>query len=170
MNYLSLCSGIEAASPYMRDMTGVRNGRLVVVKFAGRHKKDGRATWLCDCDCGQQKIVAQNNLSRSTGTKSCGCLRSEASKRRRKRDGVWNDSKSYSINGGKRCYKTRHAWSKAAIRHYGNKCEKCGWADARCDVHHRTPKASGGLHTIINAIVLCPNCHRILHEKKGGQR
>lgn len=36
--------------------------------------------------------------------------------------------------------------------------------EARCDVHHRVPKAHGGLHTLANAVVLCPNCHRIEHE------
>lgn len=65
------------------------------------------------------------------------------------------------------CYRTRHSWAKAVIRHYGNKCQRCGWDEARCDAHHRTPKAEGGLHTIKNGIVLCPNCHRIHHEKGG---
>lgn len=83
----------------------------------------------------------------------------------RKRVGAWNEGKSYAIREGEHCYRTRHAWAKAAIRHYGNKCERCGWDSARCDVHHREHKARGGLHTLANAIVLCPNCHRIEHDK-----
>jgi len=167
MIYGSVCSGIEAAtqSGLMRDLRGHRNGRLVAVEVVGKNA-EGRAMWRCACDCGGEKIVQANNLTRDTGTRSCGCLRRDANARKRRRDGVWNDGKSYAINAGERCYKTRHSWAKASLRHYGNSCERCGWNAARCDVHHRHPKAKGGLHTIANAIVLCPNCHRIEHE--GG--
>lgn len=148
---------------YMRDLTGVRNGRLVAVACVSRDK-DGRALWKCVCDCGGAKVVQGNNLTRPAGTKSCGCLLREAARVRRNRDGCWNDGKSYAIGQGERCYKTRHAWAKAVIRHYGNHCERCGWNKARCDAHHRIRKSKGGLHTVANGIVLCPNCHRIEHE------
>lgn len=147
-----------------RDLTGFRNTRLVAVRPFDL-SADGHVRWLCKCDCGGEKVVPSNSLRRSA-TQSCGCLGREAARRRLKRDGVWNDGKSYAINGGERCYKTRHAWAKAAIRHYGNKCEICGWSEARCDVHHRILKSRGGLHTIKNAIVLCPNHHRIEHARK----
>lgn len=142
---------------------GRRNGKLTVISKTNRKSSDGHYLWLCKCDCGKTKEVASNML-RDTGVRSCGCLRSEAQVKRIQRDGVWNDGKSYSANQGKRCYKTRHAWAKAVIRHYGNKCCRCGWEEARCDAHHRKEKAKGGLHTIDNGIVLCPNCHRIEHE------
>jgi HNH endonuclease len=145
----------------MRDITGHRNGRLIAVECVGRR---GHAMWRCQCDCGNEKIVASNNLTRATGVRSCGCLSRDAAIRRVKADGVWNDGKSYAIQDGERCYKTRHGWAKAALRHYGNKCEVCGWNEARCDVHHREPKAKGGLHTIANAVVLCPNHHRLRHS------
>lgn len=166
MRYLSVCSGIVGASQsgLMRDLRGYRNGRLVAVEVIGKNA-EGRAMWLCACDCGAKKVVQANNLTRDNGTKSCGCLRREANARKRQREGVWNDGKSYAINAGERCYKTRHSWAKAALRHYGNRCERCGWDAARCDAHHRKPKANGGLHTIANAVVLCPNCHRVEHER-----
>lgn len=166
MRYGSVCSGIEAATltGFVRDITGTRNGRLVAVECVGRNA-EGRAMWRCDCDCGGSKVVQSNNITRPTGTKSCGCMRSEANAKKRKENGVWNDGMSYSIQSGNRCYRTRHSWAKAVIRHYGNKCQRCGWDEARCDAHHRDPKASGGLHTIDNGIVLCPNCHRIEHER-----
>lgn len=31
------------------------------------------------------------------------------------------------------------------------------------EVHHRTPLAVGGEDTVVNAIALCPNCHRAAH-------
>lgn len=172
LRYISVCSGIEAASvaweppSSFKSLVGHRNGRLVAIEPVGIHS-GGHVLWRCKCDCGGGKVVQSNNLQRDAGTKSCGCLRREASRSRLKRDGAWNDGKSYSINAGEHCYKNRAAWAKAAIRHFGNKCQRCGWDEARCDVHHRQPKSKGGLHIISNAIVLCPNCHRIHHEKGG---
>jgi hypothetical protein len=166
MIYGSVCSGIEAATGHVRDITGHRNGRLVAMSCVGRNA-EGRAMWRCACDCGGAKIVQSNSLLRERGTKSCGCLRAEASRRRRLVNGPWNEGKSYAIEGGGRCYKTRHAWAKAVVRHYGNACEKCGWDKARCDAHHRIPKALGGRHTIENGVVLCPNCHRVHHDGRG---
>jgi hypothetical protein len=164
MNVLSVCSGIGAPNRRIRNLVGHRNGRLSVTAFS--HVDDtGRAHWLCKCDCGGERVVQSNNLTRDTGTKSCGCLRREASAKRRQTEGVWNDGKSYAIQDGKHCYRTRRSWAKAAIRQYGNQCSRCGWDRARCDVHHRKPKAKGGLHTISNAVVLCPNCHREEHER-----
>lgn len=152
-------------SRMVRDITGVRNGRLVAVELVGRNR-EGRALWRCLCDCGTEKTVQGNSLVRASGTKSCGCLRRDTNAAKARAGGSWNDGKSYAIEGGERCYKTRHSWAKAVIRHYGNKCERCGWSKARCDAHHRTAKASGGMHTIANGMVLCPNCHRVEHEGK----
>lgn len=57
-------------------MIGKRFGKLVVIKRAGTHVTPSgqkKPTWLCQCDCGNQKIVASQDLK--TGhTKSCGCL------------------------------------------------------------------------------------------------
>ena len=166
LTFGSVCSGIGARTKHMRNLAGHRNGRLVARECVGR-TSEGRAIWRCDCDCGGSASVQANNLTRPAGTKSCGCLRREAAAARVLRDGAWNDGKSYAIGGGARCYKTRHSWAKAAIRHYGNRCERCGWSEARCDVHHRAAKATGGLHTIENAVVLCPNCHRVEHEGRA---
>ena len=151
-------------SAHQKDLTGIRIGRLVAIRYVGK-ATDNHALWLCKCDCGGIKIVASNNFREKGGTKSCGCLRSEAQQKRIKKDGVWNEGKSYAINNGDRCYKTRHGWAKAAIRFYGNKCQKCGWDKAMCDVHHKKQKSKGGLHTIKNALVICPNCHREEHDK-----
>lgn len=55
------------------DLTGKRFGRLVVVERAGSNRG---ATWLCQCDCGNQKVVRGGNL-RNGNVKSCGCLNRE---------------------------------------------------------------------------------------------
>lgn len=54
------------------DLSGHRFGRLVVVSRL-ENLKDGRAVWLCRCDCGIIKSIRAHDL-RSGQTKSCGCL------------------------------------------------------------------------------------------------
>ena len=146
----------------MNNLKGARSGRLTAIRPAGK-SKDGHILWVCWCSCGGKKI-AQSNSILAKSVRSCGCLRSAAQKKRIRRDGVWNDGKSYAINGGRRCYKTRHSWAKAVIRKFGNRCQSCGWNKGRCDADHIVEKSAGGLHTIENGRVLCPNCHRLRHE------
>lgn len=50
----------------------MRFHHLVVVAFAGVHKKN--AHWQCRCDCGEERIVQASNL-RSGNVTSCGCVR-----------------------------------------------------------------------------------------------
>lgn len=42
-------------------------------------------------------------------------------------------------------------------------CSICGWKDSTCDIHHIIPKKLGGTNDNLNLIIVCPNCHRILH-------
>lgn len=154
----------EAIRPRGLDLTGRRFGRLLVRGVSGR-RVDGHLTWECICDCGNTRNLLANNLLRCT--RSCGCLRREVASTRNS-GSPWNAGRTYAINGGERVYKTKHSWSKAAIRHFGGACQRCGWSKARCDVHHRIPRSKGGTHILRNAIVLCPNCHRVAHEG-GGQ-
>ena len=57
------------------DLTGKRFGKLVVLSRA-KNNKDGRAMWLCACDCGNERIVSGKSL-RNGHTQSCGCLSRE---------------------------------------------------------------------------------------------
>lgn len=63
----------------LRDLSEQRFGRLTVVRRAD-NASDGKAQWLCSCDCGQEKIVRRSNLV-SQSVKSCGCLQREAGAR-----------------------------------------------------------------------------------------
>lgn len=58
----------------MRDLTGLRFGRLLVIRRA-ENDIAGRTMWLCKCDCGNEKIVYGSHLK--NGVKSCGCYRKE---------------------------------------------------------------------------------------------
>jgi hypothetical protein len=67
------------------DMTGQRFGRLVVLGRSARKSDNAKqALWDCRCDCGSVNMVLGKNL-RTGYTRSCGCLRSEASAARCKK-------------------------------------------------------------------------------------
>lgn len=51
------------------DLIGKKFNKLTVIEFA--YKKNDRAYWKCKCECGNEKVIARNNLSK---TLSCGCL------------------------------------------------------------------------------------------------
>ena len=61
-----------------KDLTGMKFGRLTVVKESGRDKH-GKVLWLCKCECGNEIIVRGNSL-KSKRTTSCGCLKKETSR------------------------------------------------------------------------------------------
>lgn len=51
---------------------GRKFGRLIIIERVGSDKQ-GNATWLCKCECGNQTIAASIDLRRGH-KKSCGCL------------------------------------------------------------------------------------------------
>lgn len=57
--------------PPLKDLVGMRFGKLTVTGYAG--KRSGMHQWRCICDCGKETIAGQT-LLRSGKTKSCGCL------------------------------------------------------------------------------------------------
>lgn len=46
-------------------------------------------------------------------------------------------------------------------------CQICNWNESTCDIHHIISKKEGGSDNISNLIIVCPNCHRILHTIKN---
>lgn len=58
----------------LNDLTGMRFGRLVVVK---RDTSKPYTAWVCKCDCGNYHTVRRQHLH-SGSVKSCGCLNHEA--------------------------------------------------------------------------------------------
>lgn len=43
-------------------------------------------------------------------------------------------------------------------------CSICGWNKSTCDIHHIIPRKNNGSDEISNLIIVCPNCHRIIHN------
>lgn len=68
------------------DLAGRTFGFLKVINRAENMMVGGQSkvAWLCECKCGNQKIVAAYDLKREAVT-SCGCRRAEDGKRKRNR-------------------------------------------------------------------------------------
>lgn len=90
-----------------KDLTGLTFGRLTVIKRAG-NIGDRRTTWLCKCECGNEKIIEGDSL-RSGKTKSCGCIRSETMRKKKLIHGFGNE-RLWDIwkHMNNRCYNTSH--------------------------------------------------------------
>lgn len=61
------------------DLVGEKFSRLQVLSKV--EKGNGRSNWLCQCDCGNQKIVDGYSL-KSGRTTSCGCYKKEINEAR----------------------------------------------------------------------------------------
>ena len=86
----------------IEDLVGKKFGRLTVLKFAGRDNGNV-SCWHVTCDCGNKKIVRNGSL-KNGGTKSCGCLKKEATRKRLFKHGVGKTKFYYIWNGMKtRC-------------------------------------------------------------------
>lgn len=59
--------------PALKDLTGVRFGKLVVSGLHPERTSYGTTRWICNCDCGNEKIIAVGNIGKNTN--SCGCIR-----------------------------------------------------------------------------------------------
>lgn len=58
------------------DLTGQRFGYLTVIGRAEDNTKDGKAQWICKCDCGKESIAIGRNLRIGKST-SCGCMKKQ---------------------------------------------------------------------------------------------
>ena len=70
------------------DLAGEKFGRLIVVCFKGTDKHR-TALWLCECECGGEKIASANLLKRGR-LSSCGCLYKETRTEVGRKHGVKN--------------------------------------------------------------------------------
>ena len=55
-----------------KDLTGKKFGLLTVLKNTNQQTKDSSFLWLCQCECGNTKIVDTHSLC-SGNIQSCGC-------------------------------------------------------------------------------------------------
>lgn len=89
----------------IKQMTGMVFDRLTVIN-EGTRTASGEHRWNCICSCGKPTLALGKNL-RKGHTKSCGCLSSEASRKRATTHGM-SDTRPFKIWQGmlKRCLNT----------------------------------------------------------------
>lgn len=74
----------------LKDISGIRFTRLVVVCFSHR-VKSGHSFFVCDCDCGNTVVVRKDSLVKKSTT-SCGCLSADESRKRFTKHGLHKTS------------------------------------------------------------------------------
>jgi hypothetical protein len=68
------CGCLRSKPPIIQiDLSGQRFGMLVVIQ-RGEPTRGGKVRWLCQCDCGRQKLASSAYL-RHAKSKSCGCTK-----------------------------------------------------------------------------------------------
>ena len=89
-----------------KDLTGMRFGRLVVIKKSVN--ASNKVKWICQCDCGNTIVIQSYNLLKNI-TKSCGCYRSECISDCKTIHGE-SHTRLYRVWQGmkERCYKESH--------------------------------------------------------------
>lgn len=58
--------------PPFKNLLGLKFGSLTVISITEKRTKSRGVVWLCECDCGEKRLVATNRLTTKT-TISCGC-------------------------------------------------------------------------------------------------
>lgn len=116
----------------MRDLTGLRVGRLTVISFA--EKRNGHSYWKCKCDCGNYKIILGTSLTCKNPVKSCGCLRKETAakqlrewkKKEYEQTGHANNFKDLTGKHIKTFDVLELSYVKNGRAYWKCKCTKCG--------------------------------------------
>jgi len=82
------CALRHQRSGVFKDETGNRYGKLLVIKRVN-NTTNGKAKWLCQCDCGNQTEVYGTDL-RSGKVLSCGCYARETRSNKQFKDETGN--------------------------------------------------------------------------------
>lgn len=69
------CGCLSSEHKRIQDMTGLVFSKLTVLERVPS-RREGRATWLCQCECGNLHVVVGKDL-RDGKVQSCGCLKKE---------------------------------------------------------------------------------------------
>jgi len=94
-----------------QDLTGLQFGKLSVLRREGSNHR-GVSTWLCQCECGCEKVADADSLKRGR-TSSCGCLATEQRKSAAQ-------SRAHDLSRSKKP-KERMAWESMLRRCYDPK-------------------------------------------------
>jgi hypothetical protein len=109
-----------------RGLTGQTLGHWTVLQRV-ENSKSGKARFLCRCECGTERAVVGESLTRKRGTRSCGCQKLELiarakTKHGHARKGAPSPEYSAYIHMLARCYNTK---GKDYLRYGGRGITVC---------------------------------------------
>lgn len=163
----------------VRNLEGIRFGRLIAISVCGRDN-NGRAVWICKCDCGEEKKIPSRHLVNSA-IKSCGCLSKETAANNGKIGGVKligalshlykHDLTEKDRLSSRNIVQIRE-WRKSVYERDKYTCQVCGDVGEKLNAHHLNCWAAypdDRLNTE-NGITMCKKHHKEFHTYMGGER
>jgi hypothetical protein len=179
--------------PKFKDRTGNIHGRLTVLCEKGRDHR-GKRLWLCQCACGNNKIVAGDNLS-SNKSNSCGCLKKEFLARKGNQWGLYENRQEAMLKVQYSHLKRRHKKFRGVLLSFEDycelvkkPCEYCGLeysrtitdrlneslenkrlSDEILKINGLDRKYSGLGYTNNNVVVCCKGCNFAKHTMSQQQ-
>ena len=137
------------------DLTGRRLGRWTVLEYVGT--KNHQARWLCQCECGNEKVVGSAALRRGESS-SCGCLKIESL-----------TVHGQYANGG--CPDYPEEWTgefRERVRARDNyTCQVCGEPQNGRALHVHHIDYNRENTTMGNCTALCNSCHTRTGRNRG---
>ncbi len=98
-------------------LPGERFNRLTLVSLDHRDR-DKKPYWLCQCDCGDTKVIALRHLQ-SGGTKSCGCYHSDALRSRATHGHTTNGRKTSTYLSWREMFVRCYRKTSSEFKNYG---------------------------------------------------
>ncbi|MFH1580871.1 MAG: hypothetical protein ABIC39_02180 [Pseudomonadota bacterium] len=86
----------------LKEMTGKTFGRLTVIARS-QNDKNNSVMWICICEC-KKTVIARGDMLRSGNAKSCGCLKTEITRKK------WTGKGNPEWLGDKVGYDGAHIW------------------------------------------------------------
>ena len=171
------CASIIGAKDKVRDLTGQKFGRLLVLELD--YKKPGiESYWKVQCDCGTMKTIGARSIKKGTVI-SCGCYSKEITQtiripklieKNKKSIGEnhpnWDPTKSNKERYIQRKFETTTLRNKTFERDKYT-CQCCNKTNTVLNAHHILPfsKYLELRFDINNLITLCKLCHTSYHSK-----
>lgn len=132
---------------------GQKFGRLTVLSFS--HNERSHRVFSCMCDCGNEALARQINLTRGRTT-SCGCVRSEG----------WRSLQGIRANDPGELPPlpvNNYHMKMRLIEERGPACAVCGFdCVPAIQAHHLVPASEGGTNSRENIVLVCANCHSVI--------
>lgn len=161
------------------DITGQRFGRLTVAALAGHDRRNRRAKWDCNCDCGGKIITFAKYLQRGTRV-DCGCgdkarHQLNGEKRKKPESGLNHLLNDYLGNARRRGYAfslSKEEFFSLCVSH----CHYCGCAPSRplsstpwilVNGVDRVDNSRG--YEVDNAVSCCTICNYLKREMDYAQ-